>query len=318
MNERKNRGDRSPQRRPAEGVRIIRADEAQAALDAGEAAGRRPDDELRFGDVPPAPSGPRPPHRFPLPGLGGSRRSGAAPAAGVGTGGDDERPRRTGPSSRRPGPDGDMGWSAGRGRSRRGGSRPRGVGDRRAGTAELVVPASDRRRDRAVRGRSGAWPVPAGVQPAGSGGVRIRATWPGGTSPARADLPETRPPEIAHRGAAPSVLAVRGALAPGSPRGRDHRDRRRNRFAALDRSADRGGAAHPPRRRPGRGRRRDDLEAWNALGARGTCAGATTATTGPTSTRSASWPATSRRKAPWTRPDRSTLTCTPSTRSSSG
>ena len=67
MNERKNRGDRSPQRRPAEGVRIIRADEAQAALDAGEAAGRRPDDELRFGDVPPAPQGPRPPHRFPLP-----------------------------------------------------------------------------------------------------------------------------------------------------------------------------------------------------------------------------------------------------------
>ncbi len=67
MNERKNQGDRSPQRRPAEGVRIIRADEAQAALDAGEAAGRRPDDELRFGDVPPAPSGPRPPHRFPLP-----------------------------------------------------------------------------------------------------------------------------------------------------------------------------------------------------------------------------------------------------------
>jgi phosphatidate cytidylyltransferase len=67
VNERKNRGDRSPQRRPAEGVRIIRADEAQAALDAGEAAGRRPDDELRFGDVPPAPQGPRPPHRFPLP-----------------------------------------------------------------------------------------------------------------------------------------------------------------------------------------------------------------------------------------------------------
>src|SRR5262249_11804874 len=67
VNERKQRGDRSPQRRPAEGVRIIRADEAQAALDAGEAAGRRPDDQLRFGDVPPAPAGPRTPHRFPLP-----------------------------------------------------------------------------------------------------------------------------------------------------------------------------------------------------------------------------------------------------------
>ena len=55
------------QRPPAEGVRIIGAEEAQAALDAGQAAGRRPDDELRFGDVPPAPQGPRPPHRFPLP-----------------------------------------------------------------------------------------------------------------------------------------------------------------------------------------------------------------------------------------------------------
>ena len=67
MSERKHRGDRSPQRRPAEGVRIIPADEAQAALDAGEATGRRSEDELRFGDVPPAPQGPRSPHRFPLP-----------------------------------------------------------------------------------------------------------------------------------------------------------------------------------------------------------------------------------------------------------
>src|ERR1700730_10298056 len=56
-----------PKRPAAEGVRIIRAEEAQAALDAGQAAGRRPDDEPRFGDVPPAPQGPRPPHRFPLP-----------------------------------------------------------------------------------------------------------------------------------------------------------------------------------------------------------------------------------------------------------
>jgi phosphatidate cytidylyltransferase len=66
VSERKDKRDWS-ERRPAEGVRILRADEAQAALEAGEAAGRRPDDELRFGDVPPAPSGPRPQHRFPLP-----------------------------------------------------------------------------------------------------------------------------------------------------------------------------------------------------------------------------------------------------------
>jgi phosphatidate cytidylyltransferase len=67
MSERGETGDRSRGRQPAEGVRIIRAEEAQEALEKGEAAGRRPDDELRFGDVPPAPPGPRPAHRFPLP-----------------------------------------------------------------------------------------------------------------------------------------------------------------------------------------------------------------------------------------------------------
>jgi CDP-diglyceride synthetase len=54
-------------RPPSEGVRIIGAEEAQAALEAGEAAGRRPGDQPRFGDVPPPPPGPRPAHRFPLP-----------------------------------------------------------------------------------------------------------------------------------------------------------------------------------------------------------------------------------------------------------
>jgi phosphatidate cytidylyltransferase len=54
-------------RTPAEGVRIIGAEEAAAALEAGQAAGRRPDDAPRYGDVPPAPTGPRPAHRFPLP-----------------------------------------------------------------------------------------------------------------------------------------------------------------------------------------------------------------------------------------------------------
>ncbi len=68
MRERKKkRNDRSEDRRSPEGVRIIRADEAETALDSGQAAGRRPEGELRFGDVPPAPEGPRPPHRFPLP-----------------------------------------------------------------------------------------------------------------------------------------------------------------------------------------------------------------------------------------------------------
>ncbi len=67
MPERSDIGGRSGGRQPAEGVRIIPAEEAQAAIDKGEATGRRPDDELRYGDVPPAPPGPRPAHRFPLP-----------------------------------------------------------------------------------------------------------------------------------------------------------------------------------------------------------------------------------------------------------
>ncbi|MDQ6783786.1 MAG: hypothetical protein M3063_10150, partial [Actinomycetota bacterium] len=68
MRERKKkRNEGSEDRRSPEGVRIIRADEAEEALDTGQAAGRRPEGELRFGDVPPAPEGPRSAHRFPLP-----------------------------------------------------------------------------------------------------------------------------------------------------------------------------------------------------------------------------------------------------------
>src|SRR5205807_2472928 len=59
--------DERPARPPQEGVRIIGAEEAAAALEKGEAEGRRPDDAPRYGDVPPAPSGPRLVHRFPLP-----------------------------------------------------------------------------------------------------------------------------------------------------------------------------------------------------------------------------------------------------------
>jgi phosphatidate cytidylyltransferase len=53
-------------RPPTEGVRIIGAEEAQAAIETGQAAGKRPDDEPRFGDVPPSPEGPRPDVSFPL------------------------------------------------------------------------------------------------------------------------------------------------------------------------------------------------------------------------------------------------------------
>src|SRR3954447_17818988 len=68
MDEDEERTEEQPRpTRSNEGVRIIGAEEAAAALEKGEAAGRRPEDAPRFGDVPPAPSGPRPPHRFPLP-----------------------------------------------------------------------------------------------------------------------------------------------------------------------------------------------------------------------------------------------------------
>ena len=52
---------------PVEGVRIIGADEAARALEQGQAAGRRPSDAPRYGDVPRRPAGPRPAQRFPLP-----------------------------------------------------------------------------------------------------------------------------------------------------------------------------------------------------------------------------------------------------------
>ena len=56
-----------PPRPAGEGVRIIGAEEAARALEEGQAAGRRPDDAPRYGDVPATPEGPRPGYRFPLP-----------------------------------------------------------------------------------------------------------------------------------------------------------------------------------------------------------------------------------------------------------
>ena len=49
----------------AEGVRIIGAEEAAAAIESGQVSARVPNDAPRFGDVPEAPSGPHPPLRFP-------------------------------------------------------------------------------------------------------------------------------------------------------------------------------------------------------------------------------------------------------------
>ena len=54
-------------RQPGEGVRIIGAEEAAAAIEEGKVAGRRPDDAPRFGDVPARPQTPTSGFRFPLP-----------------------------------------------------------------------------------------------------------------------------------------------------------------------------------------------------------------------------------------------------------
>lgn len=59
-----------PPRPAGEGVRIVGAEEAASRLESGAASGRRPDDELKYGDVPPPPANPvgaRPAVRFPLP-----------------------------------------------------------------------------------------------------------------------------------------------------------------------------------------------------------------------------------------------------------
>ena len=65
--QRGSRPDDRPAADGAEGVRIIGADEAAEAIERGEVAPRRADDEPRFGDRPPAPpDGPRPALRFPL------------------------------------------------------------------------------------------------------------------------------------------------------------------------------------------------------------------------------------------------------------
>jgi len=207
MSERKNRGDRSPQRRPAEGVRIIPADEAQAALDAGEAAGRRPDDELRFGDVPPAPQGPRLPHRFPLP-------DSVDPAVAV------------------PRPPIAMHM---RGDRRRGAAQPTGFrGLARAGVASRGAASLGRAAAGVRRRRTRLLGRPGGRAARGVGA----AWWRLGNRGTHR--------RIGHPRTAPSRSTNWRPTSLSPPRGRDNRDRRRHRIAALDRSANWRGTAHPP------------------------------------------------------------------------
>ena len=65
--QRRSRPEDATPKDPAEGVRIIGADEAAEAMERGDIVSRRTDDELRFGDRPPSPpAGPKPSLRFPL------------------------------------------------------------------------------------------------------------------------------------------------------------------------------------------------------------------------------------------------------------
>ena len=162
MNERKNRGDRSPQRRPAEGVRIIRADEAQAALDAGEAAGRRSGRRTALrGRSPGAERAPLTPS-FPLPVRWIPPAAVPLPPAGVAPGGG-AGPAPADVEVADPAQTATWGGLAGRG-CHFGGQRSqqRGVGDRRPHRRSSWC-----RRPPGGSATSGAGPEP--MRPAGAG-----------------------------------------------------------------------------------------------------------------------------------------------------
>ncbi len=155
------RGPRSP----AEGVRIIGAEEAAAALEAGHVSPRVPDDAPRFGDVPQAPSGPRPGIRFP----GADPRT--VPKPPVVAPPADAEPRRsiwdTPPASTQPPPPGDSFASSRAGRFE-----------------ELIARAEERAAERGIPGGGGprpagdSWPPPPPSAPTYGGGTSAG----GGTS----------------------------------------------------------------------------------------------------------------------------------------
>ncbi len=146
--------------KPGEGVRILKAEEAQAALDAGEAAGRRPDDQLRFGDVPPAPTGPRPVHRFPLPDSVNPAEAVSLPPLA--------QTRSEGPSSRRVPPPGEL-----RSRASEPGDRHEGAGkvnvtNGKPRKEDDVTPPQDGRSKRWSSGDGGGEGAPVSLAPSGS------------------------------------------------------------------------------------------------------------------------------------------------------
>ena len=90
---------REPRTR-TEGVRIIGADEAAAALDSGQASGRRPEDVPKYGDVPEPPAVVSPPAaRFPLPDSVDPAEVRRPPLAGGPPGGDEPAGSTTAPAA---------------------------------------------------------------------------------------------------------------------------------------------------------------------------------------------------------------------------
>ncbi|HEX7277022.1 MAG TPA: phosphatidate cytidylyltransferase [Acidimicrobiales bacterium] len=141
------RGPRSP----AEGVRIIGAEEAAAALEAGHVSPRVPENAPRFGDVPEPPSGPRPGIRFP----GADPRT--VPKPPVVTPPPESEPRRSAWDTP---PDDSLATS-------------------RAGRfEELIARAEERAAERGLAGHAGARPGASAVS-AGSAGSRWAPSSPG-------------------------------------------------------------------------------------------------------------------------------------------
>src|SRR5690348_1518729 len=88
MDEHQDRPEDQPDvaRHAGEGVRIIGDDEASEALETGHAAGRRPDEEPRFGDAPAPPPPGDVQVRFPRPEWGDPAKLPRPPGAGAGRG----------------------------------------------------------------------------------------------------------------------------------------------------------------------------------------------------------------------------------------
>lgn len=208
------RNDRSGERRSAEGVRIIGADEAQAALEAGQVAGRLTEEDLRYGDVPPAPAGPRPAHRFPLPDSVPAEAVPRPPIAPVARPAVVRAPRASEAA-----------------RSGRAGSRADDLPDERAQAAAETGPGAEGTADSVVTVRRPAAgsDLPEGSRPERGGGVSrpgSRGAAGAGVEPGDGD-PDEIDLDAADPRDGPGLPARPAPASPGDPRPRQQRPRAR-------------------------------------------------------------------------------------------